>query len=290
MPPPPALRSFGDYSFDSASGELKGTGGITRLQPQVAALLLVLIERAGTVVTRAELRARLWPETTVEFDDGLNFCIRQLRVALDDDANAPQYIETLPKRGYRFLAAVTVDAPGSASIATKEPVAVPIVADRVQRHHGRRASIAFVVLAVAAGAFVLWHPHRPGQRLMGRRVVLGVFPFTADTADPMMAGYRQRLFDQLTTDARAERAWDLLTPPASRATHVLSGSLTRDGNSVKLFVQLVVAGDQRKLWADDIVDLYAFAGNSTMTADRIEKSMARILGDSTMRTAPSNHR
>src|SRR5438876_8961996 len=107
MPASSGLYRFDTFTFDPASGELQGAAGVTRLQPQVAALLTVLLEHAGTVVTRAELQARLWPDTTVDFDDGLNFCVRQLRVALGDDANAPKYVETLPRRGYRFVAPVT---------------------------------------------------------------------------------------------------------------------------------------------------------------------------------------
>ena len=266
MPSLPQIRRFGVFSFDTASGELRGAAGTTRLQPQVAALLEVLTEHAGTVVTRAELRTRLWPETTVEFDDGLNFCVRQLRVALGDDANAPTYIETLPKRGYRFLPAVTADSPGAAP----EPA----------QPRRRRPGIVWAASAAAVvlGTILLWQSGLlPGRRAAGSRVALAVLPFTADTTDPMMAEYRQRLFSEITGDARSEPSWNLLAPLAPGATHVLSGSLERDGPRVKVFVHLVAAGDRHTLWADDLVDLYAFSGNSKLTADRIEKNVARIL-------------
>ena len=81
--------------------------------PQVAAVLDLLVRRPGEVVTRGELRDALWPDTTVEFDQGLNFCIRQLRMALSDDAAQPKYIETLPKRGYRFVGRVGVEGIGT---------------------------------------------------------------------------------------------------------------------------------------------------------------------------------
>src|ERR1051325_8897563 len=107
MPSSPRGYQFGPFTFDLASGDLTQNGrGTTRLQPQVAALLAALLERAGDVVSRSDLRTRLWPDTTVDFDDGLNFCVRQLRVALGDDAAAPVYVETLPRRGYRFVAPV----------------------------------------------------------------------------------------------------------------------------------------------------------------------------------------
>src|SRR5579862_4576733 len=145
MPSAPALRHFGDCSFDAASGELKRGDVITRLQPQVAAVLEIFLERAGAVVTRAELQERLWPDTTVEFDDGLNFCIRQLRVALGDDANAPTYIETLPKRGYRFLPVVRVGDPDAAPLVAPEPRAHRIASpDSV--HRRRWAGFALLVV------------------------------------------------------------------------------------------------------------------------------------------------
>ena len=107
--------------------------------------------------------------------------------------------------------------------------------------------------------------------------MLAVLPFSADTADPMMAVYRRRLFDQIMAEAEAERMWETVKDPAGGATHVLSGSLTRQGNSVRLFTQLVIVRSHRHLWADSTLDSYAFSGNSTIMADRIEKSVARIL-------------
>jgi TolB-like protein len=108
--------------------------------------------------------------------------------------------------------------------------------------------------------------------------VLAVLPFSADTADPMMAAYRRRLFDKIMAQATTERMWETVKDPSAGATHVLSGSLTRQGNSVRLFMQLVLVGTHQHLWADSTLDSYAFSGNSTIMADRIEKSVARVLG------------
>src|SRR5438067_4375666 len=110
------MFQFAGFAFDAESGDLTRGGTVVRLTPQTAQVLRVFIERPGQVVSRAELRERIWPDTAVEFDQGLNFCIRQLRVALDDDAGRPKYIETLPRRGYRFIAAVSsADADVAAS-------------------------------------------------------------------------------------------------------------------------------------------------------------------------------
>src|SRR5215475_4228627 len=100
---------FGDFEFDLRSGKLFRAGRPVKIQPQPLRVLAVLLESAGETVSRECLRARIWGDATfVEFDQGLNYCIRQIRLALRDGASAPLYIETLPKQGYRFIARVEV--------------------------------------------------------------------------------------------------------------------------------------------------------------------------------------
>ena len=99
---------FGDFEFNSLSGKLFLDGISVKIQPQPLRVLAVLLERPGGIVSREQLRTRVWGNATfVEFDQGLNYCIRQIRVALGDEASKPHYIETLPKQGYRFIASVT---------------------------------------------------------------------------------------------------------------------------------------------------------------------------------------
>ncbi|HXH24519.1 MAG TPA: winged helix-turn-helix domain-containing protein [Vicinamibacterales bacterium] len=105
-----ARLRFGPFELDPRSGELRKDGELVHLPPQPFKVLLLLARRSGDVVTRHEIREQLWSHATfVDFDQGLNFCIRQIREALGDDAGAPQYVETLPRRGYRFLR--PVDSP-----------------------------------------------------------------------------------------------------------------------------------------------------------------------------------
>src|SRR5438132_1393399 len=100
---------FGDFEFDSLSGKLFRGGRTVKIQPQPLRVLAVLLERAGEIVSREHLRTRVWGDATfVEFDQGLNYCIRQIRLALRDGASEPLYVETLPKQGYRFIARVAV--------------------------------------------------------------------------------------------------------------------------------------------------------------------------------------
>src|SRR5262245_32825087 len=107
----PLLR-FGDFEIDLDAGALHRHGELVRLPPQPFKVLALLVGRGGAIVTRAEVREQLWGGCThVEFDHGLNFCVRQVREALGDNADAPQYIETLPRRGYRLLTPVGSAAP-----------------------------------------------------------------------------------------------------------------------------------------------------------------------------------
>ena len=99
------LARFGNFELDLSSGELRRDGIPLKLQPQPARVLVLLVSRPGEVVARNELAERVWgSETFVDFERGLNFAIRQIRATLDDDADQPRYIETVPKRGYRFIA------------------------------------------------------------------------------------------------------------------------------------------------------------------------------------------
>src|SRR5687767_5593525 len=101
------IYRFGDFEIDSRSGELRRQGCRVRLRPQPAAVLQYLVERPYELVSRQEIRELLWPDGTfVQFDDGLNSCIKQIRAALRDDRARPHYVETLSRRGYRFIAPV----------------------------------------------------------------------------------------------------------------------------------------------------------------------------------------
>ena len=118
---PIRIARFEGGRLDLNSGELHLEGQTVRLQQQPFRLLVVLVEHPGRVVGRDELRARLWPDdTNVMFDQGIDTSIRKLRSAFRDDPVHPQYIETLPRRGYRWLKTVTWEAPGTPTIGTAE--------------------------------------------------------------------------------------------------------------------------------------------------------------------------
>ena len=117
------LIHFGDYEVDSNSGELRKHGIRIRLQVQPFQVLRILLERPGQAVTREELQKRIWPaDTFVDFDHGLNNAVKKLRAVLGDDAEHPLFIETLSKRGYRFIG--TVDCAGATLPAARDSIAV----------------------------------------------------------------------------------------------------------------------------------------------------------------------
>ena len=116
----PRRLRFGEFEFDPETLELRGGARVVRLQPQPARLLALLIARRGAVVSREEVRRHLWPDRVhVEFDQSMNSCVKRIRVVLGDSADAPKYIETLPRLGYRFLQPVSeVDEVDDAILAT----------------------------------------------------------------------------------------------------------------------------------------------------------------------------
>src|SRR6516162_4599950 len=118
---------FGNFELDATSGTLLRDGRRLRIQPQPLRVLAYLVDHAGEVVSRDDLRQAIWDQSTfVEFDQGLNYCISQIRQALGDDAAEPVFIETLKKRGYQFIAPVEPIVP-----APQETVAVSVAEPEV---------------------------------------------------------------------------------------------------------------------------------------------------------------
>src|SRR5947207_285133 len=121
---PNHIFCFGLFEADPARGILSRSGVRVKIQEQPFRLLLLLLERAGEIVSREELRQKLWPEGTfVDFDGSLNVILKRLRAAIDDDPENPRFIETVPRRGYRFIAPVSVIE--KASESEKDPRPVP---------------------------------------------------------------------------------------------------------------------------------------------------------------------
>ena len=136
----PTILRFDVFELDTGSGELRKNGDRIRLPPQPFRILELLARRSGEVLTRAEIRERIWSgDTFVDFERSMNFCIRQIREAVGDTADAPRFIETLPRRGYRFL--LPVEAP--ASVAPKTFRRLIVLPFRVLRPDPETEFLAF---------------------------------------------------------------------------------------------------------------------------------------------------
>ncbi len=145
---------FDPFELDLGTGELRRDGAPVRLQPQPARVLALLVARAGELVTREEIQREVWgDETFVDFEHGLNFCIREIRAALGDSARAPRYVETLPRRGYRFVA--PVERPAARPVVQSVPSEQP----RARRSVPRAAAL-FASVVLAVGASVAWYGMR----------------------------------------------------------------------------------------------------------------------------------
>ena len=144
-PQPPTVR-FGPYEADLGTGELRKDGAKVPLQDKPFQMLALLLRRPGELVTREELRSELWPaDTFVDFEHGLNTAVKKLRQALDDSAETPRFVETLPKRGYRFVAPVSTEGPSEVATA-------PIASRREPRSdawHPHAFGVLVVLIAVA---------------------------------------------------------------------------------------------------------------------------------------------
>src|SRR5271156_5135301 len=165
---------FGPFELNTGEESLARNGTRVKVQDLPYRLLVMLLERPGEIVTRDEVRQRLWPEDTfVEFDNSLGVAIRKVRDALNDDADMPRYVETLPRRGYRFVAPVTVlgpvrppDLPPATDLVAKESsVSGPIGTNETalsQRRRKRWLSAALAVLVVGGAIYAFrTRPPRP---------------------------------------------------------------------------------------------------------------------------------
>jgi len=151
-----SILRFGTFELDLRSGELRKNGSRVSVQDQPLQILSLLLERPGELVTREELRQRLWPaDTFVDFEHGLNAAVKRLRDALGDSAEIPRFVETAPRRGYRFVARVDGVAPSA-------------TAKRRAMVHPR----GWIALAIPAAliAVALAIPRRPRAHLPGREL------------------------------------------------------------------------------------------------------------------------
>ena len=252
---------FGPYELDRATGELTKFGHKLRLQDQPFQILVLLLARPGEVVTREQLQRKLWSsDTFVDFEHGLNNAIKRLREILIDSAEKPRYIETLPRRGYRFIA--PVEEPVAAATSPVEATAsVGAHTVRTRSRWELVAAAAVLVLALIAAAG--WRPTTAGTPPIHS---LAVLPLQNRTGDPGQDYFVDGMTDELTTSLAQTSALRVISrtsmttyththkqvPQIGRELNVdgvVEGSVARSGERVRINVQLVQASTDRHLWA-----------------------------------------
>src|ERR1700751_1219381 len=178
-----STRRFGVFELDLRAGELRRNGIKVKLQEQPFQVLAELIKRPGQVVTREELRNRLWSaDTYVDFDHDLNAAIRRLRDALGDSAENPAFVETVARRGYRFLAPVSGIPPNGSIPVEAESSTVTVGAPARHRRHRWIAAVGSAIVLVLVGLVIGFRiaPHSP---TLDRAIRLSANP----TGDPIRA-------------------------------------------------------------------------------------------------------
>lgn len=267
----PLTLTFDGWTLYRESGELERDGKRVRLQDLPFQILDELLGRPGEVVTRERLITRLWPKTIVDFDANLNSGVRRLRSALGDDAESPRYIETLPRRGYRYIGEaprpdVTAEPPASLDVATE----VNRGADSGQILAWAGVCAA-IVASILLAVYLAGTPATPVETISPNaeqaRLRLAVLPFENLSPDPANAFFTDGMHEEILS-AIANRATNLevisrttmmvyRSAPKSvsdiaqelNVTHVLEGSVRREGQSVRLVLHLIDARNDLHLWS-----------------------------------------
>lgn len=268
------VQRFDGFEIDPRARELRRNGIRIRIQDQPLEVLLSLLERRGDVVTREELKQRLWPAGTfVDAEDGLNTAIRKLREHLGDSADCPIYIETIPRRGYRFIGNLE-EHPTASPVAEKAPPAPPLaLAQTASGSVNRRISWrtlaigAGLVAAVAFSTWIVFRPHHPpvqSEPAISSIAVLPLANLSADSAQDYFAdAMTEEVIGRLSmihglrvisrTSSMQFKNTHLTAPEIARALNVdalVEGSVIREGARVRVHAQLIRARNDEHFWSE----------------------------------------
>src|SRR5580692_5826300 len=278
-PPPNSVVRFGTYEVCLHSGEVRKAGLRIRVQRQPLKLLEILLEHPGEVVTREQLRSRVWPnESFGDFDQALNIAIGKLRSALGDSAENPRFIETLPKRGYRFIADVSVfDADARPkkleSVAGDPSDSVPgntlqgagLALAPKRRRWLTRGLIVAVALVLSWAILSVWLFRSRAPAPTGIRSI-AVLPLENLSGDASQNYFADGMTDELITDLAQISALRVISrtsvmvykgarkplPQIARELNVdavVEGTVLRSGDQVRITAQLIEASTDKHLWS-----------------------------------------
>jgi TolB-like protein/DNA-binding winged helix-turn-helix (wHTH) protein len=290
---------FAGWVLRRNSGELVRDGVCIRLQERPLQILEQLLLHPGELVTREQLIATLWPTGVVDFDTGLNTAVRKLRIALNDDAETPHYIETIPRRGYRFIGQIESKPsesgvylmPGDAAkIASSSPQLVPPAIKQITaRVRWIAWSIVALMLIAGMTGDLLYKNHVAKQQDIAATIV--VLPFVDMSAEQQDQPFCDGLSEELSNWLAQVPALRVVSRSSAfsykgknvdarqvgkelNATHVLEGSIRRNGKEVRVTTQLINAKDGLHIWSKSF-DMSAT--NVLQVEDRVSRAVTNAL-------------
>jgi TolB-like protein/DNA-binding winged helix-turn-helix (wHTH) protein/Flp pilus assembly protein TadD len=294
---------FGAFEVSLASNELRKAGLKIRVQQQPMKLLEILLERPGEVVAREELRSRIWADENFgDFDQAVNIAIAKLRNALGDSAESPRYIETLPKRGYRFIAEVSVvdtvprakapetaagDMTGIEPGLQRQSVA-PTVAPKPWLWPKRRTMVGALVAVLSLTILAVWLFRSWDRPSVGIRSI-AVLPLDNLSGDASQDYFSDGMTDELITDLAKIKALRVISRTSVmryKGTHtplqeiarklnvdaIVEGSVLRSGEQVRITAQLIQVPADKHLWAE------SYEGNLSDTL-ALQNKVARAVAE-----------
>jgi TolB-like protein/DNA-binding winged helix-turn-helix (wHTH) protein/Tfp pilus assembly protein PilF len=296
---PPRRLRFGVFEVDLRTGQLTSRGSRIRLQGQPFQVLAALLERPGELITREELRSRIWPKTIVDFDHGLNKAISKIRDALGDSGESPRFVETVARRGYRFLAdVVPVEGIGVAPQAAPAEVA-PLAAAHWWAWRPRAlgvAALAGIGLAAVLAAALAWFINSRTQSTPRIRS-LAVLPLENLSGDAGQEYFADGMTDELITRLgqisrlRVISRTSAMTYKGTRkpmpqianelnVDAVVEGSVLRSGERVRITAQLIQLPADKHIWSEsyegDMRDALALQNRVARTiAEQVRDTLNR---------------
>ena len=307
--PGPRVLRFDNFELDVRAGELRKRGIKLRLQGQPLQVLAVLLNRPGDVVTREELRAQIWAaDTFIDFDHSLHNAIARVREVLGDSAETPRYIETLPRRGYRFIG--QLDGAGAQSLAPVAVQHVPPIELPVSpvRARSRKFLATAILIPLLIGfALLLVRLSSRSSNAASRLNSIAVLPLANLSGDPSEEFFADGMTDQLITDLAKIGSLRVISrtsvvqykgtkkdlPEIARELNVdaiVEGSVVRSGQRVRVTAQLLQARTDRHLWAEsydhDLGDVLKLQGE---VADAIAQQVRAQLTPQQQAQLRGNH-
>jgi DNA-binding winged helix-turn-helix (wHTH) protein/TolB-like protein/tetratricopeptide (TPR) repeat protein len=266
---------FGLFEADVARHTLTCKGVRVRIPDQSFQVLVLLLKKPGEIVIRGELHKALWPEGTyVDFDGSLNVILKRLRAAIDDDSDNPRFIETVPRRGYRFIAPVSIDQPVPAlDVGNSGPKFRSVSAVTLSTEGPRKVTWG-MTLALAVGVLLVagcgwWYFLRHQSVVHAAPKAIAVLPFTNEGAGSDFDYLRYAIANDLVTDfshtpsinvrpvaSTSKYATQPFDPATSgkelRVSHVVEGSFLKDQKSLRVNLELVDVARNQVVWRDEV--------------------------------------